>query len=70
MGTMTRAIRLVWQAIEVFDALIIITGIAWLILLRVRRLIAEMIVNASYHTLGAYIVGHAGRRIDTCSPSR
>jgi hypothetical protein len=67
---LTTAICLVGQAIEVFGALIIVTGIAWLILLRVRRLIAEIIVNASRQHSDAHIVGHASRRIDTCSPSR
>jgi hypothetical protein len=40
-------ICLVGHAIEVFGVLIIVTGIARLILLRVRRLIAEVIVDAS-----------------------
>jgi hypothetical protein len=34
---LTKAICLVGHAIEVFGALIIVTGIAWLILLHVRR---------------------------------
>jgi hypothetical protein len=37
---------------EVFGALIIVTKVAWLILLRVRRLIAEIMVNASRPQLG------------------
>src|SRR5262249_54472370 len=39
---LTTAIYLAGHAIEVFGALIIVTGIAWLILIRVRRLIAEI----------------------------
>ena len=67
---LTTAICVVGHVIEVVGALIIVTGIAWLILLRVRRLIAEIIVKRRDHTLDAHIVGHVGRRIDACSPSQ
>jgi hypothetical protein len=40
-------ICLVGHAIEVFSVLIIVTGIAWLTLLRVRRSITEVIGDAS-----------------------